>query len=67
MIRKKQKEFHLYNKCVNSPLNEPVNQTSFPFSFYTLLVYSKAAWFFQSPTTVFSSFSTLDKIQFLWV
>ena len=39
----------------------------FPDSFETLSVYSKATWFSQSPMTVLSSLSILDKVQLLWL
>ena len=42
-------------------------KNSFPFSFYTLSVYSKETWLSQSPTTVSSDLLTLDQIQLLWM
>ena len=65
---KKRRRYSIYGIIVSTPhWLIQLTKTSFTLSFYTLSVYIKATWFSQSPTTVLSSLSTLDQIQWLWL
>ena len=64
---KSRKSIYLVPNRVDYPLVDTVNQTIFPFGTHALSVYSNALWLSQSPTTVFSGLSTLDKIPLLWL
>ena len=63
--QKKQKSLYYGIIKKNLHLLIQLTKISFPFSFHTLSVYSKATVFSPSPKTVFLGLSNLDQIQLL--